>query len=266
MDFPISYEENRIVNIFVTNIFPSPFQPRTSFDLPSLKELASSIKTYGFISPITVRVINGHTYELVTGERRWRAAKIAGLELIPAVIINVSDADAAAIALAKNVHRQSLHFFEEAMGYFNLIKDYDLSLAALSEKIGKSEVAITQKLKLVAVPEKVRKIVVENGLTEQHCLSLLKVPSKSVMEELAHRAVNEKLSVKQLDSAVEDTLKTLCEIGGEAAVRKKFGDVRIINNTAKKAVEIMKKSGVEADYDVCQTEDSFKIVVTIPYK
>ncbi len=266
MELPISYTENRIVHIPINSILPSPYEPRAVFDMQSLRDLAASIKTFGVINPVIARIINGKTYELVTGERRLRAAKMAGLTIIPAIVITISDTDAAAISLISGIQNQNLNFFEEAMGYYNLMEDCDIDINALSAKIGKSPIAITSKMKLLALPENIRKLILENGLTEDHARVLLKVPSKTVLEELTYRAINEALSAKKLDIIVEETLKNLCEIGGEAAVRKKFGDVRIINNTAKRAVELMKKSGVEADYTVEQTDDCFKIVVTIPYK
>ena len=130
----INPDENKIIYIPVTNILPSPYQPRTSFDMTSLRELAQSIKTYGILNPVTVRIINGRTYELVSGERRWRAAKLAGLENIPAITVNVNDNDAAIIALVENLQRQDLNFFEEAEGYNNIMEDYNITQEELAEK------------------------------------------------------------------------------------------------------------------------------------
>lgn len=262
----INPDENKIIYIPVTNILPSPYQPRTTFDMTSLRELAQSIKTYGILNPVTVRIINGRTYELVSGERRWRAAKLAGLENIPAITVNVNDNDAAIIALVENLQRQDLNFFEEAEGYNNIMEDYNITQEELAYKVGKSQSAISNKLRLLRLPDSIRKLILENELTERHARAFLKIPSKSVMEEIVHRTINESLSVKKTEQLIDATLEELREAGAETAIRKKFGDVRIINNTVKKAVELMKKSGVEADYDVEQTDECFRIIVTIPYK
>ncbi len=261
-----SFDENRIIHIPVTNILPSPYQPRTTFDMTSLRELAQSIESYGILQPVTVRIINGRTYELVSGERRWRAAKLAGLDTIPAIVINVNDNDAAIMALVENLQRQSHNFFEEAEGYNNIMEDYSITQEELALKVGKSQSAISNKLRLLRLPERIRKLILENSLTERHARAFLKIPSTAVMEEIVHKTINEALSVKRTEQVIEETLKELREAGAENSIRKKFGDVRIINNTVIKAVELMKKSGVEADYDVEQTEDCFKIIVTIPYK
>lgn len=264
--FGTSYDENRIVHIPITNILPSPYQPRSVFDGSSLRELAQSIKSYGVLQPITVRVINGRTYELVTGERRWRAAKMAALTSIPAIIVNVNDRDAALMTLIKSLNRQNLNLFEEAEGYRNIMEDYDLTAEDIAIKTGKSPAAITQKLRLLYLPENIRRLITENGLSEGHARAFLRIPDTVIMEEAVHKAIDEGLSVKNTEKLVDSTLKSMRESGADVVVKKKFGDVRIINNTVKKAVELIKKSGVEADYSVEQTDDSFKIVVTIPFK
>jgi len=261
-----SFDENRIIHIPITNILPSPYQPRTTFDMTSLRELAQSIKTYGILQPVTVRIINGRTYELVSGERRWRAAKLAGLDTIPAITVNVNDNDAAIIALIENLQRQNLNFFEEAEGYNNIMEDYNITQEELALKVGKSQSSISNKLRLLRLPDNIRKLILENELTERHARAFLKIPSRPIMEEIVHKTINESLSVKKTEQLIEDTLEALRVSGAETSIRKKFGDVRIINNTVRKAVELMKKSGVEADYDVEQTDECFKIIVTIPYK
>ena len=264
--FGVSCDENRIVHIPVTNILPSPYQPRALFDGTSMKELAQSVKSYGVLQPVTVRIINGRTYELISGERRWRAAKMAGLTSIPAIIASVNDKDAALMTLINSLDRQNLNFFEEGEGYRNIMEDYDLTAEDIAIKTGKSPALIAQKIRLLRLPENIRWLIIENNLSEQHARAFLRIPDTGIMEEIAHKTADDGLSVKDTEKLIDAALKSLRESGADVVVKKKFGDVRIINNTVKKAVEIIKKSGVEADYDIEQTEDSFKIVVTIPFK
>lgn len=266
MSIPIKNEDKRIIHLPVTNILPSPYQPKTTIDMPSLRMLAKSIEAYGILQPITVRIINGRTYELVNGERRWRAAKLAGLSTIPAIVVNVSDSEAAILAIIENTQNQELNFFEEAKAYEDIMEDYDLSIDEMAEKTGQSPMYISNKLKLLSLPDSIKKLIIENKLSENHAHAFLKIPTKSVLEEVVLKTINEELGLKKTELLIENTLKDLCEPGSESALRKKFGDVRIISNTAKKAVELMKRSGVKANYDVDETEEYFKITVTIPYK
>ena len=159
--------KKEIVNIKVENIFPNAYQPRKFFNEDALNELSESIKQYGIIQPITVRKI-GEKYELVAGERRWRAARMAKFDVVPCNIIEITDTQSAEIALLENLQREDLNFIEEAEAYYNLINDHKFTQEELARRMGKKQSTIANKLRLLKLGKKVRELCLENNLTERH--------------------------------------------------------------------------------------------------
>jgi len=199
-----------LVDIPVVAIRANPHQPRTSFDEESLASLAASVREVGVLQPVLVRQTGEGAYELIAGERRWRAAKRAGLPTIPAIVKDVSEHGRVEQALIENLHRQDLGPLEEAGAYQQLIEDFGLTHEQLSVRVGKSRAAITNALRLFQLPPAVQKLVAENQLTAGHARALLGTPDRSFQEALARRAVTEELSVR----AVEEAVKTRNELGG----------------------------------------------------
>lgn len=198
------------VMVKITKIEPNREQPRKYFDEEGLKELAESIKQFGLISPILVQDRKDH-YEIIAGERRWRAAKIAGLKEIPVIIRDYTDREIAEIALIENVQREDLNPIEEAMGYKRLIEEFDLKQEEVAECVSKSRSAITNSLRLLKLSEEVQKYLVDNELTVGHARALLAVEDEEKQGFLARRIIKEKLSVRDVEKLVKNLDKPIKE-------------------------------------------------------
>ena len=195
-------KENQISNLKISLIDPKSDQPRKNFDKQSLEELAASIKENGLLQPIIVREYGEGRYQIIAGERRFRASKLAELNEIPAVIMNKDDRQAAEIALIENIQREDLNPVEEAMGFRALQEDYGLTQEELSEKIGKSRSAIANAMRLLDLPEEILSLLAESKLSAGHARTLLAVRNADMMMELAERVIKEDLSVRRLEEEV----------------------------------------------------------------
>lgn len=193
-----------LVEIPVSSIQPNPNQPRTHFDEESLASLTASIRQLGVLQPVLVRTLGPGTYELVAGERRWRAAKRAGLQNIPAIVRDITSMDSVEHALVENLHRQDLNALEEAAAYQQLLEDFGLTHEELSLRVGRSRAAISNTLRLFQLTPAVQKLVAEGQLSAGHARALLGTPDRSYQEALARRAVSEQLSVRALEEAVRE--------------------------------------------------------------
>jgi ParB family transcriptional regulator, chromosome partitioning protein len=201
-----------LLEIPVVAIRANVHQPRTSFDEEAMASLTASIREIGVLQPILVRAIGDSAYELIAGERRWRAAKRAGLPTIPAIVRESSDLHSLEQALVENLHRLDLNPLEEASAYQQLIEDFGLTHEQLSIRVGKSRVAITNTLRLFQLPPSVQKLVSDGQLSAGHARALLGTPDRAFQESLARKAVAEQLSVR----AVEDAVRLRNELGGPA--------------------------------------------------
>ena len=199
-----------LLDIPVSAIEPNQHQPRQAFDEETLASLTASIREVGILQPVLVRETGDQQYELIAGERRWRAAKRAGLQTIPAIVRSVSDLGRVEHALIENLHRQDLNPLEEAAAYQQLIEDFGLTHEQLSARVGKSRAAITNTLRLFQLPPAVQKLITDGQLSAGHARALLGTPDRAFQEALARRAVSEQLSVR----AVEDAVKERNELGG----------------------------------------------------
>lgn len=178
-------------------------QPRKSFDSEKIAELAESIKAHGIIQPLILRKYNDEQYIIVAGERRWRAAKMAGLKEIPAVIMELSDRDILEISLIENIQRQDLNPIEEALAYKKLLDEFKITQEELSRRIGKSRVAITNTIRLTNLDERVQQYIIEGIITEGHGRALLAVNDKARQYEIAQKVIDEKLSVRELERFIK---------------------------------------------------------------
>ena len=192
-----------LLELPISSIQSSAFQPRKHFDEESLASLTASIRELGVLQPVLVRPSGEEgLYELVAGERRWRAAKRAGLQAIPAMVREVSDDASIEQALVENIHRTDLNPLEEAAAYQQLIEDFHLTHEELAARIGKSRAAITNTLRLFQLPPAIQRLVAEGQLSEGHARALLGTPDRAFQESLAKRAVSEGLSVRAVEEAV----------------------------------------------------------------
>lgn len=195
--------DSGITMVRIGDVEPNADQPRKNFDATELEALAESIGMYGMIQPITVRAVESGMYQIVTGERRWRAARMAGLSEVPVIIIVADDKKAAEMALVENIQRSDLNPIEEALGYAALIEEYGLTQEETAKRIGKSRSAITNALRLLNLPEAVRKMVEENELSTGHAKVLLGLNNQDRMEELANQIIIRDLSVRDTEKLVK---------------------------------------------------------------
>lgn len=192
----------KVEEIDINEIKPNPNQPRQHYDEEAFKELVESVKKMGVIQPIVVRA-KGFEYELVAGERRWRAAREAGLKLIPAVIKQVGEADSLEMALVENLHREDLNPVEEARAYRELITKFGLTQEELAEKIGKSRSAVANSLRLLSLPHSVQQLIVDGQLTAGHARAILSLKSEERQLRLAEKIIGEGLSVREAEKQVQ---------------------------------------------------------------
>ncbi len=212
-----------LMDLPVVDIQANPFQPRTAFDEEALASLTSSIRAVGVLQPVLVRPTPDGGYQLIAGERRWRAAKRAGLPTIPAIVRDVADLPSIEQALIENLHRQDLNPLEEAGAYQQLIEDFGLTHEQLSTRVGKSRAAITNTLRLFQLPPAVQKMVGEGQLTAGHARALLGTPDRVFQEVLARRTVADQLSVR----AVEDAVRERNELGSAPESEPKVGPSKL---------------------------------------
>lgn len=191
-----------LADIAITAITPNPHQPRVLFDEESLSELTASIAEMGVLQPILIRPLDDNTYELIAGERRWRAAQRAGLTTIPAVIRVTDDVSSVEQALVENLHRQDLTALEESAAYQQLIDDFGLTHDQVSSRVGKSRSAITNSLRLLGLPPAVQRLLADGQLSAGHARALLGTPDRSRQESLAREAVAVGWSVRMVEDAV----------------------------------------------------------------
>lgn len=261
-------ELRKISYIPIDCVRPNPYQPRKQFNKAAMEELCESIKQYGVIQPINVRRISSSTFEVVAGERRLRAATMAGLKEIPAIIISVNDDDSAVMALIENLQREDLHYMEEAEGYSNLINDHNFTQEELAQKIGKSQSTIANKIRLLKLSPLVKKILSDNNLTERHARALLKLHDEQlqlkVLKHVCEKGLNVKRTEELVERAIEKYSREAREKGPERKFTKSIRDIRIFVNTIRQAIELMKKSGVNARAAQIDRGEYVEFVVRIP--
>lgn len=272
-------DSNRVHILKIADIKPNPGQPRRIFDSESLLMLAESIKEYGVLQPLSVRK-KSDGYELIAGERRMRASRLAGLEEVPCIIIGADERQSSIIAMIENIQRKDLDFFEEAEGIATLIRTFGLSQEEAARRVGMSQSAVANKLRLLRHSKDVAAAVREYGLTERHARALLRLDTEE--ERLAIlRDIHEKnLNVAQTDEYISEMLNTETAAPTEQVIKAPkeektksnirtlfiFKDIRLFMNTVTRAVETMKRSGVEAFYDKEEDDLEIKLVIRIPKK
>lgn len=190
--------ETGVLQVHIEDIIPNRFQPRLNFDEQGLKELADSIREHGIIQPLVLRKL-GDKYEIIAGERRYKAATMAGLSTVPAVIANIDDNKSAEVALVENVQRRDLTAIEEARSYQSLLDKGYLTQEQLAKRMGLSQPAVANKLRLLKLDDEVQQALLEEKISERHARTLLSLPDKESQREWLHRIINERLTVRQLD-------------------------------------------------------------------
>ena len=260
----------QVKNIPIELIRPNTYQPRKYFNQESLEELTESIKTYGILQPINIRANGNKYYELIAGERRLRAAQLAGLNEIPAIIIDVTDSDSAVLALIENLQREDLNYLEEAEGYESLMKDHNYTQEQLASIIGKKQSTIANKIRILRLSEIVKIKLMEYSLTERHARALLKLPDESSQLKVLEKVKEKNYNVKKTEELIENELVKI-EIATTTStdtaqnkrgqrIKKAIMNAKIYVNTIK---NIMDKNGVNAQYSYIDKDEYIEVLVRI---
>ena len=261
-----------VLSLRLEDISPNPVQPRRHFDEEALRELSDSIRSYGILNPLTVRLRCGK-YELVAGERRLRAAKLAGLTEVPCLLVDVNMEDAGLLALVENLQRKDLDYLEEAEGLRRLIRMFGLSQEEAARRIGKSQSAVANKLRLLKLPEDVLEALRKNRLSERHGRALLRLPDPERQRAALGAMLEQRMNVAAAEAYVEALLSPpepepeKAPPPPEPRGRKKtfvMKDLRLFLNTVSRSVDLMKQGGVAADMRREETEDTLILTISIP--
>lgn len=256
-----------IMNISVDRIAPNPYQPRKEFSKNALEELSASIKQYGVLQPINVRSIGDSFFELISGERRLRASKLAGLKEIPAIVVEVVEQDSAVIAMIENLQREDLNFLEEAEGYYNLISDHGMTQEELAQKVGKKQSTIANKLRLLKLPTLIKSAILENSLTERHARALLKLPDETMQTKALKVILKKQLNVKKTEEMIEKMLDEAAAAGQEKKPdRKMKGKINynIYINSIKNTYKEILKTGYNVQYEQADKGEYIEITLKVP--
>lgn len=253
--------QEEVRQIPIGDIDTSPFQPRTVFDDDRIEELCQTIRTHGIIQPIVVRVRNNR-YEIIAGERRWRAVTKLGYETIPAIVREFNDSQTASIALIENLQREGLTAVEEAVAYQKLIELHQLTQESLAQRLGKSQSTIANKLRLLMLPDTVKNALMERKITERHARALLSLDSEEVQLKILEEILTKDLNVKQTEVRIA-FLKEAAK--AKKAKRISFTkDVRLALNTIRQSIEMVSGSGLQIKTNEKDHEDHYEIVIQIP--
>lgn len=260
-------EKQRLIRVKTSDIRPNPNQPRRVFDENELESLAQSIRENGLLQPLTVRKTDGG-YELVAGERRLRASVAAGLGTVPCVLSNVSDEQSSVLALVENIQRSDLNFFEEAEAIAKLMDLYSLTQEEAAARLGKSQPAVANKLRLLRLPQNIRSRLINARLTERHARSLLRLPDESAVSRALDIIIYQEFNVNETEKLVE---RMLADEKGQkpASSRKKVGavrDMRLFCNTVEKAVRSIRSAGLPVEMERTERENCVEYTVKLPKK
>ena len=258
-------EKNKISELDIDKIVPNPCQPRQIINEEELLELSRSIEQYGLIQPIAVRRLERDRYELISGERRLRACKIAGLSKIPAVIIDVMRTDSAILAIIENIQRKDLDYLEEGEAYLSLLTDHGLTQEELAQRLGKTQSTVANKVRLLRLSPHIRALLREYNLSERHARALLRLPDDKSRLKALQFIADKNLNVVKTEEYIDRLLAPEKEKPVKSGIRV-FKDVRIFSNTIKQAVDIMKRSGVNAEAVKTENEEFIEYNIKIPKK
>lgn len=247
-------EDSEGTELNLDQLSPNPFQPRSDFDQEKLDELAQSIKEHGIIQPIVVRHIEGK-YQIVAGERRWRAAQIAGLEKVPVVVKEMDDASMMQMALIENVQREDLNPMEEALAYKRLMEEFELKQDEVASRVGKSRSTVANSVRLLNLPEEVQNLVSQGNISSGHARALLGLASKDMVIKLAERIVSKGLSVRQVEEIIKDmhrlsssTTTTFTRTSKDPNITDLEDSIQKILGTKVKMVGSYDKGKIEINY------------------
>lgn len=253
----------KIVQVPVSMIEANPDQPRKIFRDEELTELKDSIAEYGVLQPLIVRKAEGRKFFLVAGERRLRAATLAGLKTVPVVIKNFDDRETALVALVENVQRENLNFLEEARAYKKLMEDFGLTQGEIAKRVSKQQSTISNKIRILTLPEDIQTAIIESNMTERHARALLKLEGEDERKRVIARVVANNLNVKQTEKLIDDIIS-----GKERAEQQKrkinYISYKIYLNTIRKAFDQIKAVESKAKFIESDQGEFLEVKIIIP--
>ncbi len=268
MKTPSLLDSRKILSLPVGAIKPNPRQPRRQFDPEELRELGESIRLYGILQPLTVRKTGPSTFELVAGERRLRAAVLAGMEAVPCILLKVDAEQSGLLALVENLQRKELDFIEEAEGLRSLIRSYGMSQEEAARCVSKSQSAVANKLRILRLPPELLQRLRSAGLTECHARALLRLEDPEAQRAVLEAVIAGDLTVAKTEEYIDAILRR----GAEEQKRKKrkapvvvLKDVRIFLNTVTRGLSMMNRSGVRAVCERRETPSELVLTIRIPH-
>ena len=256
------FESNKVLFLPVTAIAPNPHQPRREFDPAALEELAGSIAQHGILQPLSVRRLSNGGYELISGERRLRAAQLCNLDEVPCLVVSADPQESSILALIENVQRRDLDFLEEALALQSLLEATGLSQDALARRIGKSQSAVANKLRLLKLSPDVLQLLRQNGFTERHARALLRLPDLTTQTQAARHMVAHRLTVAQTEAYIDSLLSPPQKSKAKTIFILK--DVRLFLNTVTRGLAMMQSAGVNAACDRQDTDSEILLTIRIP--
>ncbi|MBX0358290.1 nucleoid occlusion protein [Halobacillus sp. Nhm2S1] len=257
------YNPDEVVQVPVERVQPNRYQPRAIFNNEKISELAQTIHTHGMIQPIVLRRLNEEEYELIAGERRWRAVQSLGWETVPAIIREMNDSQTASVALIENLQREELTVIEEAVAYAKLLELHQITQEALAQRLGKSQSTIANKLRLLKLPESVQQAVMDKKITERHARALIALKDEEQQEKILAEIIEKQLNVKQ-------TEERIAKINDPAPKKKKpkmkgvNKDMRIAMNTIRQSLTMVTDTGIDLETDEEDHDDYYQITIKIP--
>ena len=266
-NLPGNGNERQLRRIKAALISRNPNQPRRYFEPEAINQLADSIRQYGVLNPLTVRR-TPDGYELIAGERRLRAARAAGLSEVPCLVMNATEADSSAIALVENLQRRDLDFFEEAAGFRRLIDRYGLTQEEAARKVGKTQSAVANKLRLLRLSQQNMELIRSANLTERHARCLLRLEDETDRINATKYIIEHDLNVSRSEQYIDALLKEKDNppvVGGERKVVRLIKDVRFFLNTLNRAVGVMVDAGIGATVDQTEDDDGLTLTISIPH-
>lgn len=257
-------EKKRVLEIPLDKIKPNPSQPRRIFSEEDLEGLANSIRANGLLQPLTVRKNPAGYYELIAGERRLRACRILGMKTAPCILSTCDDRQSAIFAMLENLQRQDLQLFEEAEGIQRLIAEWGVTQEEAAARLGKSQSAIANKMRLLKLSPEERRRITEAGLTERHARALIRLTDTKVRERALTEIIERGLNVQQTDELIEKILVTVKKEKSNCKRTFIVKDVRIFINTINHAIDAMRQAGINARTEKRETEEYIECIVKIP--
>lgn len=256
--------EKGIQLINIDDIIPNRFQPRLAFDERELKELSESIKQHGIIQPLVLRQI-GEKYEIIAGERRYKASCLAGLKQVPAIIMNVDDGKSAELAVVENIQRKDLTAVEEAQSYKKLL-DKGMTQEELATKLGVAQSTVANKVRLLALDDEIQQALLSNKISERHARSMLQIMDRNIQKQILRRIIEERLTVKQTDEIINKILGKNTELN-EVAAKEDIFDLNV-DNIKNNAEDLFKEAPEKSFEDLMKKQDeiTIKTIVEEPVK